>query len=225
MQITISPDLENILYLAGFHLTNLKIQETSPELEQMLQEAVDQLRRRYASPAAAQTVFAPVRKMYRAVGLDPTRTRPSSEALTRRILQGKSLYRINSLVDCFNLLSVRLALPVGLYDLAHVTPPIACRRGAAKEGYPGIGKEHVNVAGRICMADAQGPFGNPSADSARTRIRPSTTEALAVYFVPLEIELEQIEKSMEETRRVIETVHPGVQLQQVTVNSAKAGSS
>jgi DNA/RNA-binding domain of Phe-tRNA-synthetase-like protein len=126
------------------------------------------------------------RELYRRFGLDPTRVRPSSEALLRRLKKGEALPRINSLVDVANALSVQLQVPVGLYDLDKVKGgELVIRLGADGEGYTGIGKERVNVAGRICVADAEGPCGNPSADSARTMITTDTESAAWIYFLPV----------------------------------------
>jgi DNA/RNA-binding domain of Phe-tRNA-synthetase-like protein len=126
------------------------------------------------------------RELYRRFGIDPTRVRPSSEALLRRLKKGEPLPRINSLVDVANALSVQLQVPVGLYDLGKVKgDELAIRLGLDGEGYTGIGKERVNVTGRICVADAEGPCGNPSADSARTMITTETERAAWIYFLPV----------------------------------------
>jgi DNA/RNA-binding domain of Phe-tRNA-synthetase-like protein len=126
------------------------------------------------------------RELYRRFGLDPTRVRPSSEAMLRRLKKGEPLPRINSLVDVANALSVQLQVPVGLYDLGKVKgDELVIRLGVEGEGYTGIRKEHVNVAGRICVADAEGPCGNPSADSARTMITIDTERAAWIYFLPV----------------------------------------
>ena len=126
------------------------------------------------------------RELYRRFGLDPTRVRPSSEALLRRLKKGEALPRVNSLVDVANALSVQLQVPVGLYDLDKVKgDELVIRLGAEREGYTGIGKERVNVAGRICVADADGPCGNPTADSARTMITTNTERAAWIYFLPV----------------------------------------
>ncbi len=126
------------------------------------------------------------RLLFRRFGTDPTRQRPSSEALLRRLKKGEALPRINSLVDVANALSVQLQVPVGLYDLGKVKgDELVLRLGRPGESYEGIGKELVNVAGRICVADAEGACGNPSADSARTMITTSTEEAAWIYFLPV----------------------------------------
>jgi DNA/RNA-binding domain of Phe-tRNA-synthetase-like protein len=139
--------------------------------------------------AARSSEVGPVakaRELYRRFGIDPTRVRPSSEALLRRLKKGEPLPRINSLVDVANALSVQLQVPVGLYDLDKVKgEELVIRLGAHGESYVGIGKERVNVAGRICVADADGPCGNPSADSARTLITTSTERAAWIYFLPV----------------------------------------
>jgi DNA/RNA-binding domain of Phe-tRNA-synthetase-like protein len=129
---------------------------------------------------------ARARELYRRFGLDPTRVRPSSEALMRRLRKGEPLPRINSLVDVANAMSVQLQVPVGLYDLDKVKgDELVIRLGAEGETYTGIRKERVNVAGRICVADAEGPCGNPSADSARTMITTDTERAAWIYFLPV----------------------------------------
>jgi DNA/RNA-binding domain of Phe-tRNA-synthetase-like protein len=126
------------------------------------------------------------RDLYKRFGVDPTRVRPSSEALLRRIKKGDALPRVNSLVDVANAMSVQLQVPVGLYDLEKVKgEELVIRLGAQGETYDGIGKERVNVAGRICVADAAGACGNPSADSSRTMITTDTERAAWIYFLPV----------------------------------------
>ncbi len=126
------------------------------------------------------------RALYRRFGIDPTRVRPSSEALLRRLKKGEPFPRVNSLVDVANAMSVQLQVPVGLYDLEKVRgDELVVRLGTDGERYTGIGKERVNLAGRICIADADGPIGNPSADSARTMITTATERAAWVYFLPV----------------------------------------
>jgi len=127
----------------------------------------------------------PARALYRRFGVDPTRYRPSSEALLRRVRRGGGLPRVNSLVDIANVVSLRLQVPVGLYDLALVEGRLEVRLGLDGESYAGIGKETVSVDGRICVSDALGPCGNPSADSARTMITTATERAAWIFFLPV----------------------------------------
>ncbi len=123
--------------------------------------------------------------MYKRVGIDPTKTRPSSEALLRRVRKGDELPRINSLVDIINWCSLETQLPYGLYDLDKIQGDVTLRLGRPGEEYEGIRKAAVHVAGRLTLADAVGPFGNPTSDSARTMVTTATTRALVVIFAPV----------------------------------------
>ncbi len=125
------------------------------------------------------------RALYRKFGTDPTKVRPSSEALLRRVRRNEPLPRVNSLVDVANVVSLLLQVPVGLYDLARVEGPLVIRLGGAGESYEGIRKDRVNVAGRICVADSIGACGNPSSDSARSLITTATERAAWIFFLPV----------------------------------------
>ena len=152
---------------------------------------------------------AAVRTMYKRVGLDPTKTRPSSEALLRRVRKGDTIPRINSLVDIVNWCSLEFQLPYGLYDFAKVSGPVTMRLGAEGESYPGIRKDEVNVGGRITVADSAGPFGNPTSDSARTMVTPATTEALVIVYAPAEILRMQIARVLDVTAQRITQIAGG----------------
>ena len=129
-------------------------------------------------PAEPEGEIATARAMYRAIGQDPTRNRPSSEALYRRLKKGLGLPRVNALVDTLNVCSVTLLLPFGCYDADRIEGDVVCRVGQEGEGYEGVGNRHVNVGGRYTVADDRGPFGNPSMDSKRTSIAPACRNAL-----------------------------------------------
>ncbi|MCP4549062.1 MAG: hypothetical protein GY835_21610 [bacterium] len=129
-------------------------------------------------------LLAPARRLYHAVGMEPTRHRPSSEALLRRVLQGKGLYRLDPLVDTGNLFSLSAGLPLGLYDADRIVGDVTMKLGAEGDSFEGIRKGEINVAGRLCLADASGPFGSPTSDSRRCRIRPETERILFVIYAP-----------------------------------------
>jgi len=150
----------------------------APALDPLLADAERMVR---AFPPEASSA---VRTMFRMVGIDPTKTRPSSEALLRRIRKGGAIPRVNSMVDVVNWCSVELQLPYGLYDRARIRGPVTMRLGRDGEGYAGIRKDTVHVAGRITVADEDGPFGNPTSDSLRTMVTPSTRNALIVVYAP-----------------------------------------
>ncbi len=132
-------------------------------------------------PGVAET-----RALFHRLDIDPTKTRPSSEALLRRVLQGKGLPRVNPAVDVCNLCSLEFQLPLGLYDRDTIKGVIRVRVGTEGEGYPGIRKQRVNLGGRLLLADDEGPFGAPTADSQRTSVAARTKSLMVVVFCPRE---------------------------------------
>ncbi len=181
MPLIVSPDLAAVLRAGVLWLDGATVVERDARLDGPLAAAEALVR---ANPPAEAVA---VRNMYRRVGLDPTKHRPSSEALLRRVRRGDALPRINAMVDVCNWCSLEFQLPYGLYDAAKIEGDvIEMRIGREGESYPGIRKDDVHVGGRIALADAAGPFGNPSSDSARTMVTTATTRALVVVFAPKE---------------------------------------
>lgn len=198
-EIRVAPELRQIVSLGVLAVAGAVVGETSGEVLAAIEETERRMR---ATPAPAN--LQATRTLYRQTGLDPTRRRPSSEALLRRVVRGESLPRINSAVDACNWCSLELQLPYGLYDLDRVRPPVELRLGAPGEEYAGIRKEVVHVEGRMTLADACGPFGNPSADSARTMVTPGATRLLAVIFAPRHIGPAVLDRALDLTSARLE---------------------
>ncbi len=182
MTFTTAPELVSIVRPGILWLDGAVVVEREPRLEAPLAAAEAAVRAHPPEEAAA------VRAMYKRVGIDPTKRRPSSEALLRRVRKGDPLPRINSMVDVCNWCSLEFQLPYGLYDAAHIQGDVVLRIGEPGESYAGIRKDDVHVGGRIALADAAGPFGNPTSDSARTMVTTATTKALVVVFAPVEVD-------------------------------------
>lgn len=126
--------------------------------------------------------FTWTRKLYRSLHIDPTRHRPSSEALWRRLRDKNDFPAVNPAVDLTNLLSLTFQICFGLYDLAQVHGPIVIALGDENDSYQGIGKEMLNFNGRIVLRDEFGAFGNPSADSRRTSVGEGSRDIGQVLF-------------------------------------------
>lgn len=179
--LAVAPDLADITRPGVLWWDGATVVEHEPRLDTML--AAAQARVRDATPPESTAV----RTMYRRVGLDPTKTRPSNEALLRRVHKGLPFPRVNAMVDVVNWCSLELQLPYGIYDRRRLAGAVTLRLGAAGEEYAGIRKDTVHVGGRLTLADAQGPFGNPTSDSARTMVTAETRDALVVIFAPAEV--------------------------------------
>ncbi len=195
MHITIAPPLDHIITLGVLGLDDLNIREGDRELEQPLAEAAA----RFRDGADVDPHLAATRSMYRRLGIDPTKTRPSSEALLRRVKKGDGLPRINTLVDICNWCSAEFQLPYGLYDRDELQGDVQLRVGQPGEEYPGIRKEIVHLEGRPTLADTAGAFGNPTSDSARSMVTSSTTRALVVVFVPREVPRTALDRILDVT--------------------------
>lgn len=184
MRVAIEAVLTGQVLAAWLLLEDLHHEE-HPDFRDAVTTTCARMSKRWEGLAPASIpVLAPARELYNALGMEPTRHRPSSEALLRRVLQGKGLYRLDPIVDCGNLFSLAHSLPLGLYDREHIEESITLRLGFEGESYPGIRKDLVNVGGRLCLADALGAFGSPTSDSHRCRIRPRTSRVFTLLYAP-----------------------------------------
>lgn len=120
-----------------------------------------------------------MRRVYRACGKDPSRYRPSAEALMRRMLQGKELYQINTLVDLVNLASMKYGYSIGGFDSDKIRGKVLTL-GVGREGepYEGIGRGTLNIAGLPVYRDALGGIGTPTSDNERTKMELGTSNVL-----------------------------------------------
>jgi DNA/RNA-binding domain of Phe-tRNA-synthetase-like protein len=166
-------------------------------LAREMEDVCERLRKEHSVESLSEVEpIRAVRMMFRAWGMDPSKYRPSSEALLRRVAQGKGLYRISNAVDANNLGSIETGWPYGCYDAGRLTPPIVLRHGAAAEKYEGIGKHIWHLEGRPVLADAQGPFGSPISDSTRTMVTEQTRELLTVIYAPSNSRDEAVTQAM-----------------------------
>ena len=176
--LSLAPDIATLVRAGALYFDISRVVERDETLDEPLARAEQSARANEALD------IGPARHLYRGFGIDPTRTRPSSESLLRRVRHGEGLPRINTLVDLCNWCSMEVQLPYGLYDLDRVQPPVELRRGRPGEAYQGIRKDEVHLEGRPTLADAHGPFGNPTSDSSRTMVTTAVHRCLVVVFSP-----------------------------------------
>jgi DNA/RNA-binding domain of Phe-tRNA-synthetase-like protein len=163
----------------------VRVEPSAADLVRLMNDTCESKRRQLTveSLPGAEPVRT-VRAMFREWGMDPSKYRPSSEALLRRVVQGKGLYFISNIVDLVNLGSIETGWPYGCYDRAKLRPPVVLRHGAACESYERVGKEMWHLEGRPALADADSPFGSPISDSVRTMITDSARDVLVVIYAP-----------------------------------------
>jgi DNA/RNA-binding domain of Phe-tRNA-synthetase-like protein len=164
---------------------DVHVEAQHAELTKLLDEVCTRKQKEFTVERLAEAdSIRDIRALFRGWGMDPSKYRPASEALLRRVVQGKGLYRVSNVVDIGNLVSIETGWPLGCYDQSRISEPVELRHGLAGENYEGIGKKNWNLEGRPALADPSGPFGSPISDSTRTMITDSAKNVLIVIYVP-----------------------------------------
>ena len=132
---------------------------------------------------AEHPTVAALRRLFRQAGCDPTRYRPSSEALLRRVLKGEELPPLHPLVDINNCLSLELAVPACVMNVPNLRPPFVLRAGRPGEAYASL-RGPFNLEAKPLLADAEGPCDAPITGGERVKLLPDTTRAWLVAYMP-----------------------------------------
>lgn len=142
------------------------------------------------------------RAAYKAFGKDPSRYRVSSEALIRRIGQGKGLYEVNTVVDVNNLISIESGFSAGSYNVEKLGDRLVFRIGKKGETYQGIGKDEVNIEALPVLSDEEGAIGSSTSDSRRAMITEDAREVLTLIYSFSDNQ--DLEKAMESGKKYLE---------------------
>lgn len=153
-----------------------------PELWDEINALCEDYRSRFTTVSIKEMVaIEATRRVYRACGKDPSRYRPAAEALIRRVVQGKELYQIDTLVDLINLASMKYGYSIGGFDAdKFVGDTLALGVGEPGEPYEGIGRGMLNIEGMPVYRDQKGGVGTPTSDNERTKIEITTTHVLVL---------------------------------------------
>lgn len=184
MQIIVSNEIKHICpHFIGAHI---EINVHNTPYSDGLWKEIDHLCQELKQTLTTETLkdisgIASTRRIYRSCGKDPSRYRPSSEALIRRVLQNKSLCQINTLVDLINLASMRYGYSIGGFDADKFAgDTLTLGIGRAGEPYEGIGRGMINIEGLPVYRDAIGGVGTPTSDNERTKIDENTTHLVVL---------------------------------------------
>lgn len=153
-----------------------------PELWEEIERFTQKYREQYTTESIKSMLpIQATREAYKRCGKDPSRYRPSSEALCRRILKGSPLYQIDTLVDLINLVSIASGYSIGGFDADRIEgDTLTLGIGRAGEPYEGIGRGILNIEGMPVYRDAKGGIGTPTSDNERTKLSLETTQLLAI---------------------------------------------
>ena len=179
MKIIVSQEIETIC--PGFVGACVEAEVVNTPYSEGLWQEIHALGEQLRSSLTTESLkklsgIAATRRVYKACGKDPSRYRPASEALIRRMLQGKELYQIDTLVDLINLASIKFGYSIGGFDAnKFVGDTLTLGIGKTGEHYEGIGRGMLNIEGLPVYRDAVGGVGTPTSDNERTKITLSTT--------------------------------------------------
>jgi len=184
MRVVVSQEIENVC--PDFVGACVEAQVVNTPFCAPLWEEINALGARYRDTLTTESLkqmpsIEATRKVYRACGKDPSRYRPASEALIRRMLQGKELYQRDTLVDLINLASIAFGYSIGGFDAdKFVGDTLTLGVGRHDEPYEGIGRGIINIEGLPVYRDAEGGVGTPTSDHERTKIQMSTTRLVVL---------------------------------------------
>ena len=164
---------------AGIIKASVINSETSDSLWDELQAEATRIANTYATDTLSKRpAIAGTRQAYKTFGKDPARYRVSSEALCRRAIRGLDLYRINTLVDLINVVSMRSGYSIGGFDADRIEGDMTLGVGTADDLFHGIGRGVLNIEGMPVYRDNVGGVGTPTSDEERTKITMDTTHLL-----------------------------------------------
>ena len=183
MEIIVGKEIENVCpnFVGACVEAKVKNSNFSQELWKDIDTLGEEFRNKLTVDTLKEISGIATRHIYRICGKDPSRYRPASEALIRRILQGKALYQINTLVDLINLASMKYGYSIGGFDADKIIGD-TLKLGIGKEGepYKGIGRGTINIQGLPVYRDDFGGVGTPTSDNERTKITINTTHLLVL---------------------------------------------
>ena len=184
MNIIVEDKIESVCpsFVGACVEADVENSEYSEELWRLIDEQGETFRNTLTTESLKDiSAIAATRRVYKACGKDPSRYRPAAEALIRRILQGKQLYQINTLVDLVNLASIRYGYSIGGFDADKFEgDTLTLGAGRAGEPYEGIGRGTINIEGLPVYRDAVGGVGTPTSDHERTKIDDNTTHLVVL---------------------------------------------
>lgn len=185
MKIYISEDIQNVCknISLGILRYHAKVAKSSPELLEVFDKVISDIRNEYSLADIVENKhIKSTRLAYKSLGKDPNRHRNAAEAMLRRVVKENNLYRINTIVDINNIISISSGYSIGSYALSQLKGDIVLKRAEEGATYPGIGKDSVNIEYLPVLHDEKKAFGNPTSDSQRAMIKLNNQEIVSIIY-------------------------------------------
>lgn len=198
------------LSLGILHYSGASVSDSPKMLQGRINYFVESLRLEH-DPARLTDIegIREWRAAFKQVGTDPSRYRPSSEALLRRLLQGNAFFWINSAVDINNFFSVLHALPFGIYDQAQLAGDVILRVGTSEDVYEGLNGREVNMEGKLLLSDDKGAFGSPIVDSKRSCVTENSRNLMQVIFFHEQVSSQKKDEILNSVGRMFTEINGG----------------
>ena len=210
MAVRITPKLRDAfpgLKVVSGRVDNVEVRPADPELERLKEEISSRVRQSYSlSSLKDGETFRAYRDFFWRIGVDPTKTRPAAEALIRRILRGRPIPRINTLVDAYNVASVKTEVAIAAFDAAKLSGPLTLRFAVGGERFMGIGmpKPVTLKGGEVVISDGVKLVAvYPYRDSDDSKITERTRSALIIACGVPGISEERLRLAVEESLNLI----------------------
>ena len=186
---------------------DLEVKESPKEFEKGEEKFFEAIRSKYSlKDLSGNKIIRSFRDFYWRFKMDPTKTRISSEALIRRILNGQSLRRINNVIDTVNLISAKSALPISALDLERIKPPITVRKAKNNEPFVRLGGKKIKCNGNeIIVADEEKilDYGFATADTELAKVTDKTKNVLILVYATEDIENDYLQETLDRTAELI----------------------
>ena len=188
MSVTISEEVRRAfpnLHVLTSSIENVIVEKSNSALEEFKRERLQEIQDAYdLETLKDKSILRAYRDFFWKLGVDPTKTRPAAEALIRRLLRGKPLPRINTLVDAYNLASIKTEIAIAAFDSDKIRGELTMRYAEMGEEFLGIGmKTPLRLNGReIVVSDEEKLLAvYPYRDAEDTKVTEATRNVLLLF--------------------------------------------
>lgn len=213
MEISINPTLltqHPELKIGIIHYTKIVVAESPQMIKGRMQLYQENLSLEMQDlPVTQREGIAEWRGLWKKLGADPNRYRHSAESLMRRISKQNYLTPFHSGVDLNNFFSLQYEIPIGLYDVAHISGSIEIALGHEEIGYEGLNGRFNTLNKILYSRDEEGAFGSPFVDSKRTAVTEKTTEALHIFYLRPSLTHEAANELLASAGKMFNQIHGG----------------
>jgi len=219
MEITVQDQLKQLIpefKIAIVHYQDIQVGDSPQMLKGRLQLFQESLFFDYEDKKVTEIpAILEWRKIFKSIGTDPNRYRPSNEALYRRVQKQQFLQPVNSAVDLNNFLSLQYRIPLGIYDLDKLSGHITIKIGSEDDSYIAINEREVQLTKKLISSDNEGAFGGPYVDSKRSAVSTATTNALHIIYLQPSMPHNEADQLLQALSTMFTQIHGGTASYQI----------